>query len=769
MFALICVVLANDAGAQTWTGGGTDNLWTNGANWGGIAPANDGTAAVAFGATTRLTPDMNANWSILSLAFNNAAGAFTLGSTGGFTLTIQGGGITNNSTNTETINQAITLGTFQTWNASSGNLMFGGAINNNNQTLTIDGADNTTITGVINGTGGLTKNGAGTLTLSGSNNFTNATMINAGVVNVQNNTAFGASNQNVSVASGAAIQLQNGVSVANNLTISGSGISNDGALRNISGINLLTGNIALNANSYIGVDAGTLILSGQIGGGGFGLTLVGNGTVVFAGTGDNSYNGTTEVKSGTLLLSKTAGHQAIAGPLLIDTGAVVHYTAANQMPNVPVTLNGTGQLDLNGFNETNCNGLTFTGGSVMTGVGVLTLGAGGATITSNASSLTATISGNLDLGGTDRTFTVASGTTAAGVDLAISANISGNRNITKAGAGFLDFAGANTYTGSTTINAGTLEFSKEVSLYNNNTANWTTANLIVASGATAAFNVGGTGEFTSSDIDILKALGTNSGGFESGSFLGFDTSNASGGTFSYSSNIANPNAGSNVLGLTKLGSGALVLSGTNSYTGATTVKAGSLFVNNTSGSGTGIGTVTVNSGATLGGNGTISGAVAVGSGGTLSPGAMGAGSTAVLHTGALSFSSGANFTLDLNNTTVGSGYDQVSVTGTVNITGSNLVLNLGAGLSLGDKFYIVANDGTDSIIGTFSQGTTITVGNDTFLINYADNFDGGSVANDISLTLTAIVPEPSTWIAAIVPFAAIVWHHRLLRRRRYAS
>src|SRR4029077_19078373 len=154
------------------------------------------------------------------------------------------------------------------------------------------------------------------------------------------------------------------------------------------------------------------------------------------------------------------------------------------------------------------------------------------------------------------------------------------------------------------------------------------------------------------------------------------------------------------------------------------------------------------------------------SGGNLSPGATGAGSTAVLHTGSLSLSSGANFTLDLNNTTVGSGYDQLSVTGTVNITGSNLFLKPGPGLSLSDKFYIVANDSTDSIIGTFSQGTTITAGNYTFLINYADNFDGGSVANDISLTLTAILPEPSTWIATIIPFAAIICHQRLLRRRR---
>jgi len=136
-------------------------------------------------------------------------------------------------------------------------------------------------------------------------------------------------------------------------------------------------------------------------------------------------------------------------------------------------------------------------------------------------------------------------------------------------------------------------------------------------------------------------------------------------------------------------------------------------------------------------------------GANLSPGATGAGSTAVLHTGNLTLSSGINFTLDLNNTTAGTGYDQVNVTGAVNINGSNLVVNSGAGLSIGNKFFIVANDSTDLVSGNFSQGSTITAGNDVFPINYADNADGGLVPNDISLTLTAIVPEPGNYVVGI--------------------
>jgi autotransporter-associated beta strand protein len=76
----------------------------------------------------------------------------------------------------------------------------------------------------------------------------------------------------------------------------------------------------------------------------------------------------------------------------------------------------------------------------------------------------------------------------------------------------------------------------------------------------------------------------------------------------------------NGVGLIKEGSGSWTLAGNNTYTRGTTVNGGTLLVNNTAGSGTGSGAVTVASGGALGGSGSIAGAVTVAAGGKLVPG-----------------------------------------------------------------------------------------------------------------------------------------------------
>jgi autotransporter-associated beta strand protein len=768
-----CLQSFGVAADRVWTGG-SDTNWSNNANWSGGAPLSSDNAK--FNGVFSNQPNLTAPQTVGGLWMTTGVGQNVTIS--GSTLTLNGNTINgtsglgilvdNSSAYTLTINAPLLLGGNQTWRNNSGNLLTigSGGVNLNGLNLTIDGTGDTTVSGVISGNGTLAKNGTGTLTLSGANTYNAPTNINVGVVNVQNSSALGIVSGGVFVASGAALQLQGGISVGNQVSISGNGISSTGAIRNVSGTNTLTNNITLTADSTMEVDAGQLNVNGQIVGN-FNLTINAvASTLSLGGATDNTSNGTTTLTSGTLLLAKTGGHHALTGPLVIGNGtgsALVQYTGgSNELQNVVVTLTSSGTLDLNNNSESQCAGLNFTGGAVTTGTGTLTLGGGGAAITSNASSSTATISGHLDLGGTDRTFTVATGTTPTGIDMNISAGISGNHNIIKAGTGLLEFSGTNTYSGMTTINAGTLQFGKEVSLYNDNTANWTAGNLIVASGATAAFNVGGSGEFTSSDIDIIKALGTGSGGFKNGSIIGFDTTNAVGGTFTYGSNIANTNGGANVLGVTKLGPNALVLTGTNTYTGPTTVNAGSLFVNGSTAFGS---TISVyNSGSTIGGSGTINGSVNLVSAGTnLSPGASGNGSISILQTGPVTLGINTNFNVDINGPIAGTGYDQLKITGSVSINGSNLNVTTGTGLSLGQTFYIVLNDGSDAITGTFAQGSSVVSSNGyTFMINYMANGDGGGVANDISLTVTGL-PEPANWIAGIFAVALLFCHIRVFK------
>jgi fibronectin-binding autotransporter adhesin len=137
-----------------------------------------------------------------------------------------------------------------------------------------------------------------------------------------------------------------------------------------------------------------------------------------------------------------------------------------------------------------------------------------------------------------------------------------------AGFGWVDARGLN--------GPAILQFAKQVSLYNNDTSKWTSANVNAEGNGTLAFNVGGTGEFTAADIDLLQVLGTASDGFMNGAGIGFDTTNAAGGNFAYGTVLADPNLGANVRNLIKLGANTLSLTSDPTYTGSTTVTGGTL-------------------------------------------------------------------------------------------------------------------------------------------------------------------------------------------------
>lgn len=357
------------------------------------------------------------------------------------------------------------------------------------------------------------------------------------------------------------------------------------------------------AKVFVGIDGGLAF--------GNGITSARIGDL--NGSGDILLNNTT---GGAVALQVIGASTATYTGVMSGLGSFEKQGTGNLTLSIPNTYAGATAISGTGI-------VTITGVNVLPGTTTVTLGTStesGSLDMRASQTITGLTNGSfsgsrvINQGGSAATLTVTGESTFGG-------NIQNNIALTKSTAGTLTLTGSNSYTGATKVTGGALQFGQQVSLYAGTTASWTAANITVNSGAMLALNVGGTGEFTSANIDTLKALGTGTTGFTSGSVLGLDTSNASGGNFVYTSAIGNPNGGANVLGITKRGTGTLTLgtSGspvTQTYTGATTVTSGTLVINGTLQNGG----VTVSSGATLGGNITAGGTTTIQSGGTLSVG-----------------------------------------------------------------------------------------------------------------------------------------------------
>ncbi|RYF34880.1 MAG: hypothetical protein EOO26_02825, partial [Comamonadaceae bacterium] len=367
--------------------------------------------------------------------------------------------------------------------------------------------------------------------------------------------------------------------------------------------------------------------------GGSQLVKTDPGTLILAGA--NTYAGGTAVNGGVLQVGADNNLGAAAGGLSFNAGTLRSGAAFNTAR--AVTLNaGGGAFDTTGGNVALTGVVSGAGALTKTGVGTLTLGnantyAGGTalnggTLALNTSTSASTgaiaMAGGTTLAAGAAGLVVANDITTAGaaqIDggagaFTLGGTIGGAGSVTKTGTGVTTFTGNNTYTGGTTIAAGTLQVGNggtTGSIVGNVTNNATLA-INRSDDTTLAGDIGGTGNLQKLgagtlalsgnnsysggtallkgriDVGSNSALGTGALAMSDGTTLGFTANNldianpvALTGTFdpvidtgAFTETLSGAITGAGIL--TKNGSGTLIFSGANTYTGATNVAQGTL-------------------------------------------------------------------------------------------------------------------------------------------------------------------------------------------------
>ena len=358
-----------------------------------------------------------------------------------------------------------TIGSLAGGGSSGGNVELGGG------NLTTGGNNtNTAYAGVISGSGAVTKTGAGVWTLTGNNTYTGGTTFAGGVTSAANDSNLG--------------------NAAGPLRFDGGTLRVTGAYSTTPrSVELLAGggglDIANTANSFT--------YSGNIGGPG-GLTKVGAGTLVLSGA--NTYGGATTINAGTLraelrraIPDTSAVSLANAAGVLLDINAAeaIGSLAGGGPAGGNVSVNSA-TLTTGGDNSstTFAGSITGSGGIVKRGAGVFTLAGnntyigitnveqgtlrlGAATGVPENATLNIALGATLDLNNFDKTLARLTGdgsvtlgagdltlNTLGGLGNTFAGNISGTGSLIKTGDGTLEFNGANSYTGGTTVLAGTL-------------------------------------------------------------------------------------------------------------------------------------------------------------------------------------------------------------------------------------------------------------------------------------------------------------------------
>ncbi|MBN8575810.1 MAG: autotransporter-associated beta strand repeat-containing protein [Cytophagales bacterium] len=621
-----------------------------------------GNNTVSLTANVGISSTLFVNNGIFALGVNNVTTTGALNMTG---TSITGSG-------------SITLAGNITTNASGATASIGAPITLSGADRTLAVADGAAdpdlqISSGINGGFGFIKSGTGLLNLFGASSYTGPTAVSAGTLRIGSATALGTVAGGTTVNSGAAIDINGqNYAAAEPLTLNGTGISGGGAIFNSSGSTAIFGGlITLASTSSISGTAGAINITntGTITGAGFDLILDGlvGGTLTSnLGTGTGGL-----VKSGGGIWN-LGGTNTFTGTVLIHAGTLrlLNSGAVNSSNAVLFGSGSTGIFQLNG------NSITISG--LNTNVVV------GTPIIENAGGVPATLTVN-----------TAGANTFAGV----LQNGGQALLLVKNGSGSLALAGSNTYTGSTTLNTGTLAINSSTALG--------TGTFIINGGALD--NTSG----------AFKALSNNNPQSWNGdfAFIGSDDLNLGTGAVTPNANrqvTINANnlvvpgiIGGGAITITKAGPGALTLSGNNTFTNGFVLNAGTLNINHANALGNASGTFTINSGTINNGTGapiTTANYPLAWNGDFAFTGTQ----SLNLGTGAVSISANRQVTVNANTLTVGGVINTPAIVltkagaGTLSFGSNNVTLS-GLTVSAGS---LTSTSSTLTLSGNFSNSGT---------------------------------------------------------------
>jgi len=603
----------------------------------------------------------------------------------------------------------------------------GNVINRGSGTISASGAgisisDSRTFIGNVSNDGLITA-GTGIVVgcSCGITNFT-GDVVNSGIINatrtgisVQNIATFAGGVTNtgtVSGASGIVISGTSSVSIFDSGTVIGRGGT---AIQFASGTNTLTLGPGFNIQgNVLGAGADVFQLGGS-GTGTFNLSNLGtqytgfttfnviSANWVATGTGNQNWsisNGATLQLGDGIVADGGAitGNVVDNGTFAIDradtytfAGAITGSGSFVQMGSGTTVLTGAngyggGTTIAAGTLQVGGNSAIGTGPVMLDG-GIFQAGAAGLSF-ANAFVIDAT-TGTIDTQA--NTLTLSGG---------ISDGTGSTGGLTKIGAGTLVLTGTSSYTGATNVNAGTLQagagnvFAPQ-SLFN------------VASGAVLDLN------------GFNETLGSLAGAGNVTLGAGTLTAGGNNASTTYSGTISGSG------GFNKAGSGTLVFTGTDTYTGVTNINDGTLDVD---GAITSSSSVNLNAGATLTGVGTVDpSTVTIGSGSTFIPGTAGVPGTSMTIAGNLAFQSGALYVVSVNQATS----SFANVTGTAAL-GGTVQATFSPGISMVRQYTILQSAGLNGT--TFAGLTTSNApANFTETLSYS--------ADDVFLNLNAALGQ----------------------------